>query len=233
MTKRRESRIVRPTEVRVTGDGRTIEAVVLTYNAPDDYNTIFRPGCFAVSLEERMPRICWAHRWDEPLGRWVDYRDTATELTLIGELDDFDAVPRARQAAAQLESGTIDQFSVGFMRLADETVDPDEFDMRGLTAITSGQLDEASLVLVGAVPGTKLLAVRSGTVSESAVIGLAKQVAAGELTHDEAKAALALLAEDEPAVAPVEPVVEAPVVVVDDAEIAAALDMAAGRHARR
>jgi HK97 family phage prohead protease len=186
-------------EIRVAGDGHTIEAVVLAYNVIDDYNTRFRPGCFTESLEERLPRICWAHRWDEPLGRWVDYRDTATELTLIGELDDFDAVPRARQASAQLMSGTIDQFSVGFMRLADEAVDPEEVDgTRGVVDITKGQLDEASLVLVGAVPGTKLVQVRSGlVVPEDAVVDLAKRVVAGELTKDEAKAALDLLATDD------------------------------------
>lgn len=193
-----ERRTVRPTEVRVAGDGHTLEAVVLTYNTIDDYNTRFRPGCFAESLETRMPRICWAHRWDEPIGRWVDYRDTATELTLIGELDDFDAVPMARRASAQLQSGTIDQFSVGFMREADEMVDPEEVNgTRGVVDITKGQLDEASLVLVGAVPGTKLVQVRSGLmVPEAAVVDLARKVAAGELTKDEAKVALDLLADD-------------------------------------
>lgn len=193
-----ERRTVRPTEVRVAGDGRTLEAVVLTYNTIDDYNTRFRPGCFTDSLEARMPRICWAHRWDEPLGRWVDYRDTATELTLIGELDDFDAVPMARRASAQLQSGTIDQFSVGFMREDDAPVDPEEVGgVRGVVDITKGQLDEASLVLVGAVPGTKLLAVRAGLmVPEAAVVDLARKVAAGELTKDEAKVALDLLADD-------------------------------------
>lgn len=220
-----DRRVVRPTDVRVAGDGRTIEAVVLTYNQVDDYNTRFRPGCFTESLEERLPRICWAHRWDEPLGRWVDYRDTATELTLIGELDDFDAVPRARQASAQLQSGTIDQFSVGFMRLADEAVDPEDVNgTRGVYDITKGQLDEASLVLVGAVPGTKLLAVRSGLqVPESAVIDLASKVAAGEMSKEAAKVALELLAQDDPTASATEPMLADPDAEVDDlaAELAA------------
>lgn len=194
--KHRERRMVPTREVRVTDDGHTLEAVVLVYNVIDDYNTRFRPGCFADSLGERMPRITWGHDWRDPIGRWVDYRDTATELTLIGELDDFDAVPRARQAAAQLASGTIDQFSVGFERLADEAVDPAVVDgQRGVVDITKGNLDETALVLVGAVPGTKLLAVRSGlVVSEDAVMEVARRVAAGEMTIAEGKAALDLVA---------------------------------------
>lgn len=197
--RKRDVRTYRARDIRVAADGHTVEAVVLAYNVIDDYNTRFRPGCFAESLEERLPRMVWAHRWDDPVGRWVDYRDTNTELTLIGELDDFDAVPRARQASAQLASGTIDQFSVGFMRLADELVDPEDVDgQRGVVDITKGQLDEASLVLVGAVPGTKLLAVRSGLmVPENAVVDLAKKVQAGEMTKEEAKVALDLLAGDD------------------------------------
>lgn len=195
---KRERRMVPTREVRVADDGHTLEAVVLVYNVIDDYNTRFRPGCFAESLNERMPRITWGHDWRDPIGRWVDYRDTDTELTLIGELDDFDAVPRARQASAQLASGTIDQFSVGFERLADEQVDPQLVDgMRGVVDITKGNLDETALVLVGAVPGTKLLAVRSGLmVPEDAVLEMARKVAAGDLTVEQGKAALDLLASD-------------------------------------
>lgn len=197
---KRENRTVRPTEVRVTDDagGRTFEAVVVRYGVIDDYGTRFRAGCFTDSLSERLPRICWAHRWDEPLGRYVDYRDTGTELTLIGELDDFDAVPRARQASAQLASGTIDQFSVGFMRLADELVDPDEVGgRRGVYDITEAQLDEVSLVLVGAVPGTELVGVRStraAGVAVDDVVELGRRVDRGEISQEEAQAALDLLA---------------------------------------
>lgn len=209
-----ERRTVPAAEVRVSDEGgRGFEAVVLRYGVIDDYGTRFKPGCFAESLSERMPRICWAHRWDEPLGRYVDFRDTDTELTLVGEFDDFDAVPRARQAMAQLRSGTIDQFSVGFMRLADELVDPDEVEGRGgVYEITKAQLDEASLVLVGAVPGTKLLAVRTaegaGAVEADVLVEIAKRKASGELSEVEAEAALSLAAGGEPVVQapPVDPV---------------------------
>lgn len=187
-----ERRSIRSPHIRVADDdSRTFEAVVMVYDVVDDYETVFDAGCFAASLTERMPRICWAHDWSDPLGRYVDYVDTDETLTLIGEFDDFDAVPRARQAYAQLRSGTIDQFSVGFSNVSTERTDD-------IVHFTKATLDEASLVLVGAVPGTKLVGVRAaGLVREvpmETVIALAKEKAAGNLTDAEAQAALELAA---------------------------------------
>jgi len=116
---------------------------------------------------------------------------------LMGELDDFDAVPRARQCHAQLRSGTIDQFSIGFVRKADEHRS-DAMD------ITRAELEEASPVIIASVPGTKLVSVRSagggaGMVTEDLLAGLARKVSRGELSQHEAEVALALAAGETPA----------------------------------
>lgn len=192
----RETRAYKATQIRaVDPETRTFEALVVVYGILDDYGTIFDAGCFTESLEQRLPRITWAHHWSEPLGRYVDYRDDDTGLVLIGEFDDFDAVPRARQAYAQLVSGTIDQFSVGFNSI-------DRYEDDGIMHFRKCGLDEAALVLVGAVPGTKLLAVRSGLgvreVPEDLVIDLAKQVANGGMTKEAAQVAIDLAAGDDP-----------------------------------
>lgn len=205
-TERRAQR----SEVRVTADSRMFEAVVMRYGIVDDYDTIFDPECFTASLEARMPRITWAHDWSDPLGRYVDYKDTPESLTLVGEFDDFDAVPRARQAYAQLASGTIDNFSVGFQRRT-VAVDADQ-----RTHFVEATLDEAALVLVGAVPGTKLLSLRSVggllSIPEDLLVDLARKVAEGSLSHDEAAAAVAIAGSLQPA-----PIVVAPEVpTVDD-----------------
>lgn len=142
-------------------ESRQFAATVLRYNTVDEYGTEFSPECFVESLERRMPRIVWGHDWTDPIGRWIRWEnvidDDGVRLDLVGEFDDFAAVPRARQAYAQLKSGTIDQFSVGFMPEEARIVvhDGDE-----VVQFTRGRLDEASLVLVGAVPGTALLSVR-------------------------------------------------------------------------
>lgn len=191
MRPQRETRAYHSEIRAVPEDPGRFEALVVVYGILDDYGTIFDPGCFTESIEARLPRITWAHSWSEPLGRYVDFRDSDEGLTLIGEFDDFDAVPRARQAYAQLLSGTIDQFSVGFHSI-------DRYEEDGVVHFRKVGLDEVALVLVGAVPGTKLLAVRSSIgvreVPEDLVIDLAKQVARGDLTQEAAKVAIDLAA---------------------------------------
>lgn len=163
----REHRTVRQVELRIGADaglapGQFI-ARVMRYNTLDDYRTLFRPGCFDASLTRGLPKICWDHNWAEPLGRYTQIvRNDAEVLDLLGVFDDFDAVPQARRAHAQLLSGTIDQFSVGFTRLDDEATGTwDGNTYPEPRAITRATLDEASLVLFGAVPGTELVGVRT------------------------------------------------------------------------
>lgn len=210
----RDSRTVaHAAEVRVVGDSSSREFIarVLTYNTVDDYGTVWLPGCFTDSLASRMPVVAWAHSWQEPIGRYKEVvKDDGQVLELLGKLSDFDAVPRARQAWAQMDDGTIDQFSVGFTRRTWHDLMPGaevpgvpEATVAawraggGWEAMAKADLDEASPVLVGAVPGTALLAVRAaGMVDIDQVVDLARRVKAGELSQDEALAAVALLAGD-------------------------------------
>lgn len=191
-----EHRTLTVTDVRAPeGDGRTFEAVVMNYGVTDDFDTVFDAGCFTASLAARMPRITWGHDWRDVIGRWVDYVDSPEKLRLIGELDDFDAVPRARQASAQLRSGTIDQFSVGFGR---EEVTTDE---DGRIHFTRARLDECALVLAGAVPGTELVSVRAASglsvvrqVPVEYLDHLAERVEAGDMTKAQAQVAIDIAA---------------------------------------
>lgn len=164
----REYRQVRPgfLEVRAAADGTSgrIIADVMKYNVVDDYRTAFEPRCFSESLETRMPRILWSHNANDPIGQWVDADDKPDRLRLAGALDlamidgtMTPAVPSAHRAFAQLRSRTIDQFSVGFVRQGEIRNKL----RQGVTSITKAQLDEASPVLVGSVPGAELVSVRS------------------------------------------------------------------------
>jgi HK97 family phage prohead protease len=214
-------------EIRMVGksDSREFIARAIRYNVVDDYKTIWSPGTFSDSLKTRMPRIAWAHSWTDPIGVYKEVvADNSQHLDLLGKLSDFDAVPRARQAHAQMQDGTIDNFSVGFGRQEWTRVgDLDESDQRAgaMERMTKATLDEVSPVLVGAVPGTALLAVRSarGKVDLEAVIELARHVKAGDLTVEEADEAVRMLT--------LEPSVEGepkPGDLVDEAEAAAALE---------
>lgn len=168
-----EYRRVRGLHVRAMPDrreGRVI-ADVMIYNKVDDYRTAFAPGVFTESLNDHLPKMLWAHNMMEPIGRWIDVDDNSQRLRMVGELDldmitDADgrplpipAVPMAHRAWTQLQKRTIDQFSVGFMRLQDSP----HRSIRGATQIDKAWLDEASPVLVGSVPGTALVGVRSSS----------------------------------------------------------------------
>lgn len=190
----------RRVEIRsVADEGRTIVLKPITPGVVDDYGTVWEPDVFDRSLEERMPVMCWGHDWVDPIGRAVDVAKDRDQTPLITfQFDDPDAVPRARQAIAQVRSGTITDCSVGFVRLEWRQPTSEECDaLPGAREVmVRAGLDEVSLVVRGAVPGAKVLALRSGKrgkVDGDFVIDLARRVHAGELSADEAQVALGLV----------------------------------------
>lgn len=192
MSQRRKLRVPTRRQVRVTiaadgGDDGSFDARVLQYNVLDDYNTKFAAGSMTESLKRKLPKIAWGHDWREPIGRWVDYKDDKQFLTLTGQLDlerhpnGDPIIPRAHQAYQQLRNTTIDEFSIGFVpeEWRVEGDDPDDWDAP--VVFTRCRLDEASLVIAGAVPGTELLAVRSRAIIKRAGQLIDKELAAGLL----------------------------------------------------
>jgi len=244
MTKKRETRRAQIRAAEVDGKpGVTLKTI--TPNVVDDWGSVFMPDTFDEHLEVRRPVLCWSHDWSEPLGPAVSVRageDGAPEIDFA--FSDFDAVPIARRAHAQVSDGTIGDCSVGFSNTQRRSPTKDE-EKRWpgvYEIITKAELDEVSLVLRGAVPGAKVLSVRSSAeVDLDAVVALAKRVAAGELTQEEAKVAVDLLGgdpeggdgEDPPAAPPAEPEQPDELDVELDAQLDAALDAALGRSARR
>lgn len=199
-----EHRRIRGIEIRATDTGGkpgvTLQAIVP--NVVDDYGSVWMAHCFDASLEERLPVLCWAHDWSDPLGPGTGFTASDNGPSVDFDYSDFEAVPQARRADAQVRDGTIRDCSVGFSVPAGGRREPTEAEMAKWPGvreiIETAQLDEISLVLSGAVPGAKVLAYRAAgataTVSEDAVIDLAKKVEAGEMTRAEAAIALDLLA---------------------------------------
>lgn len=199
---------------------------VITPYVVDDYGSVFMPDAFDESLATRAPVLCWAHEWEEPLGPYVSHMaDTDGAPVVDFAFSDFEAVPQSRRAHAQVGDGTIRDCSVGFSDTVRRSPTEDEIKLwPGVReVITKASLDEVSLVLRGAVPGAKVLSMRSGgQVPIDAVVELAKRVSAGELTEADARAALDLLGTPAEGVQPVEaPVVEVPDMTADiDAALA-------------
>lgn len=226
MTIKRETRRAEIRASKGAKPGVTLK--VITPYVVDDFGSVWMPDAFDASLAKRMPTLTWGHDWAEPLGPAVGVRkgtDGSPEIDF--EFSNFDAVPMARRAHAQVQDGTILDCSVGFSDIVRR--DPTSEELArwpGVTEIIErSALDEVALVLRGAVPGAKVLSMRAGKVDLDAVVDLARRVSSGEITQAEAQAVVDLLADKDQGeeVEPPAPPAPAPEPVDMVAEIDAAL----------
>jgi len=203
-------------------NGRQFWTMPVAYDVVDDYGTIWNPGVFGRSVEEKLPALMYGHAgWndiDQVMGGAIDYRDGDRGPEALYELLDFDAQPKARIFAALIEdrgNGSkpfMRDMSVGFERWewtgpgGVRDLDATDREMRGrlgrpaVERMLAAGWDETSLVVAGAVPGAQALTgarmvqTRSGlTVAMDDVVELAKRKAAGKLTDEEAQEALRIL----------------------------------------
>lgn len=145
------------------GSAHEVELRVIRPYTTDDYGSVWMPDAFDASLEVRLPTLAWGHDWKEPLGRATSFVTSSEGPLITFRFDDFDAVPRARQAYAQVKSGTIDDCSVGFSNVTRRPLTQDERVRwpNALEIIERADLDEVSLVLRGAVPGARVESLRA------------------------------------------------------------------------
>jgi hypothetical protein len=210
----REFRVARRVEVRdLNEQDRTATIKVCTYNTTDDYGSSWLAGVWLDGLRAKLPKGTWAHDWTDIIGRALEFDETPDALWLMVRFSQFDAVPRAYQAWTQLRDGDVDEFSFGFERKRWHPVGSEVIVGDDGSETTNGVADlpkpspgsteqmvravmhEWSPILVGAVPGTGVLAgsVRSasrvtlrstsaeGMVDAQIVGDLAVQLAAGEI----------------------------------------------------
>lgn len=200
-------------EVRATSEKDGMHTVTLQPIVPlivDDYGSVFMPDAFDASMAERMPTLAWTHAWSEPIGRAFRVESDGDLRSIEFRFDDFDDVPTARRAWRQCQPGpngepaTIDDCSVGFSNTKRRPPTDEELERwpGAVEIIERADLDEVSLVLRGAVPGAKVLALRSRggrvlNVDEDTAMDVARKVAAGDMTEEEGRAYLALVAVDD------------------------------------
>lgn len=213
-----ERRVFRGEFREVPGsNGRQKWATAVAYNVVDEYGTLWLPGCFDKALAERMPTILWGHDWDDldhVLGSGIDFRQTPPDIGPPGVdvLMEFASVPAADLALALLAQKAtsagpvLRDVSVGFCRrewLRREGLTPEQLALGACEAMVEAGMDELSLVVRGAVPGAQVRG-RRGAVDLDAVVEIAKRKAAGELTDEQAQAAVDLLGAGTPPVPKVE-----------------------------
>lgn len=207
-----ETRTAQIVEVRGPGTAKPdarpgFTAKLVSYGVPDTYRTSWQHGVFTRALEKRSTGgasipVVWDHNWADPVGQVVAYRDEQDGFYGDVEFDDFEAVPRARQAYAQMQPNpttgkpTMGQFSFAFVR-GEETEDTEHRGVMRQTSVDAVQ--EFSIVLNGSVPGTRVTATRSSKVDAATAAELVRKVGAGELELTDALVELRSAAKTAPA----------------------------------
>lgn len=106
-------------ELDYNSGSRTISGYAAIFNNRDKAGDILIKGCFAKSISDRGPEstandkiiMLWQHEMHEPIGRISVLREDDRGLYFEAVIDDVD---RGNQAIKQLESGTLNQFSIGY-----------------------------------------------------------------------------------------------------------------------
>ena len=150
-------------ELSFNGESRTISGYAAVFNNKDKAGDILLKGCFAKSIQDRGPEsqandkiiMLWQHDQHEPIGRISVLKEDDRGLYFEAVIDD---VERGNQAIKQLESGTLNQFSIGYSYVWEKC----EYDQeRDAFIVKEVVLYEISVVSIGCNGETEYLGLKS------------------------------------------------------------------------
>lgn len=150
-------------ELSFNGDNRTISGYAAIFNNKDKAGDVLLKGCFAKSIQDRGPEsqandkiiMLWQHDQHEPIGRVSVLLEDEKGLYFEAVIDD---VERGNQAIKQLESGTLNQFSIGYSYVWEKC----EYDQeRDAFIVKEVVLYEISVVSIGCNGETEYLGLKS------------------------------------------------------------------------
>ncbi len=145
-----------------SGDQGEITAIVSCYSV-DHAGEKVMPGAFKASLSKKLPKGVWAHKWDTPVAKTLEARETDAGLVIRGKFNlDTQA---GREAYSNIKFGIIDEFSIGY-RIVKESRDKE----KGIRNLDELEIFEWSPVLVGLNPDTQLLSIKSEVPAMSATV---------------------------------------------------------------
>lgn len=129
-------------------ESRAIKGYLCVWGVRDTHGTVFVKGCFAKSIAERGPKssakqkilFLWMHDTCDPIGQFDVLEEDDYGLYFEATVDN---VENGERALIQTQSGTLNQFSVGF----DYVWDKMEYDeTRDAILIMEAILMEGSVV---------------------------------------------------------------------------------------
>ena len=98
---------------------RTISGYAAVFGNRDKAGDVLVKGCFSKSIRERGPEsqandkilLLWMHDMSEPIGKVMKLEEDERGLYFEAKIDEIELGDRAIK---QLESGTLNQFSIGY-----------------------------------------------------------------------------------------------------------------------
>lgn len=119
---------------------RVVKGYLIVWGVVDTYRTVFVKGCCAKSINERGPEsdakqkilFHWFHKYDEPIGQFRVLKEDNYGLYFEAVVDE---IPLGDRCLTQVNSGTINQFSIGFYYIWDKIVWDEETEVSRLLEI--------------------------------------------------------------------------------------------------
>jgi len=134
------------------------------YNSIDTSGDKMLRGAFTSSFDKaktsnRKIAFLWQHDRKDPIGRIVDFWEDNDGAYVKAELSDFDSVPNAKRAWAQVKDKVINQASFGYSYVWDALryIAPEKETEDGYFLVGEVNLHEVSLVTMGANENTEVL----------------------------------------------------------------------------
>lgn len=158
---------------------RKISGYAAVFNNVDKAKDKLIKGCFAKSIEERGPKsnandkiiLLWQHDQKEPIGRLTELYEDEKGLYFEAILDEIELGDRALK---QLESGTLNQFSIGYSYVWENCHQDKE---ENCTIVKEVKLYEISIVSIGCNGMTRYLGLKSVEEYDNACAELASDIA--------------------------------------------------------
>lgn len=165
-------------EITINSESRRISGYAAIFGNKDKAGDILIKGCFSKSIQERGPQSnandkiihLWMHNMNEPVGKIVTLIEDDKGLYFEADIDKIDLGDRE---IAQLESGTINQFSIGYSYVWDKVDYDSEKDAFIVKEVV---LYEISAVSIGCNGETHYTGLKTAEEVEDKVIELHSEI---------------------------------------------------------
>ena len=159
-------RAVPGSSVHLVGDVTDVDdashtvKVEFPHERVDSFKTTFGERCFEDSFRDQLPIMVWAHDLRDPIGHAIRAQVLPRHNEVIGQFDDLNDVPSAKRAYSQIKSGTITDFSFGYVNGPERPHPDPQLRRRGVRQIPRATMREFSPVAIGSIPGAKVAGIR-------------------------------------------------------------------------